>query len=200
MADGSGSCSCSFIGYQKASLYDWRASPVGSRHISVRFYACETTRYASAALLWCAKWNEILIITAPFYNAYRSNCNQNLISVCTLKMSMWNKNMQAICVAFVNSHYTASSKCYYTSTSHVSSVIKICKGFISPFKKFPMFWDTRSAFSVPVEHARHDTTDPHWTRARWMVMGQVLQSQRIPYMARLTQHLLKHVGNNLLNY
>ena len=28
-----------------------RAFPVGSRHISVRFYVCETTRRASAALL-----------------------------------------------------------------------------------------------------------------------------------------------------
>ena len=46
------------------------------------------------------------------------------------------------------------------------------------------------AFSLPVEHACHNTTNPHWARTCWMVMGQWLQSQRIPYMAGVTQHLL----------
>ena len=43
-------------------------------------------------------------------------------------------------------------------------MIKICKYFLNPFKKFPMLRDTRTAFSLPVEHALHDTTDPHWAR------------------------------------
>ena len=47
-----------------------RAFQVGSTHISVRFYVCETTRCASFALLQRANLNEILIITAPFYNAF----------------------------------------------------------------------------------------------------------------------------------
>ena len=47
----------------------WRAFPVGSRHISVQFYVCKTTWYASAALLLRANWNEIWSRTAPFYNA-----------------------------------------------------------------------------------------------------------------------------------
>ena len=40
---------CSFRLIQLISMY-WRAFAVGSRHISVRFYVCETTRCASAAL------------------------------------------------------------------------------------------------------------------------------------------------------
>ena len=53
-----------------------------------------------------------------------------------------------------------------------------------------MLRDTRTAFSLPVEHARHGTTDFHWVRTCWMVMGQWLRPQWIPYMARVTQHLL----------
>ena len=36
----------------------------------------------------------------------------------------------------------------------------------------------------------HDTTDLHWARTCWEVMGQWLRPQWIPYMARVTQHLL----------
>ena len=42
--------------------------------------------------------------------------------------------------------------------------------FTSPFKISPMLRDTRAGFSLPVEHARHDTTDLHWPRMCWMVM------------------------------
>ena len=55
-------------------------------------------------------------------------------------------------------------------------------------------WPTiHAACSLPVQHACHDTTDSHhahWARTCWIVMGQWLQPQRIPYMARMTQHLL----------
>ena len=47
-------------------------------------------------------------------------------------------------------------------------------------KKFLMLWDTRANFSLRVEHARHDTTIPHWTLMCCMVIGQWLQPQRIP--------------------
>ena len=40
---------CSFRLIQSVFMY-WRAFAVGSRHISVRFYVCETTRCGSAAL------------------------------------------------------------------------------------------------------------------------------------------------------
>ena len=33
--------------------------------------------------------------------------------------------------------------------------------FLSPFEKFPVLRDTRAALSLPAEHARHDTMDPH---------------------------------------
>ena len=58
------------------------------------------------------------------------------------------------------------------------------------FRTSPMLRFTRPAFSLPVEHARHDTPDLHWARTCWMVMGQWLRPQWIPYMARVTQHLL----------
>ena len=60
----------------------------------------------------------------------------------------------------------------------------------SPLKTSPMLRDTRAAFSLPAEHARHDTTDLRWARTCWMVMGQWFRPQWIPYMARVTQHLL----------
>ena len=34
--------------------------------------------------------------------------------------------------------------------------------------------DPTTALSLPAEHARHDTMDPHWARTCWMVMGQWL--------------------------
>ena len=49
--------------------------------------------------------------------------------------------------------------------------------FQSPFKTSPMLRDIRAAFSLPVEHARHDTTDLHWSRTCWMVLGQWLRPQ-----------------------
>ena len=42
----------------------WRAILVRSRHISVRFYVCETTRCVSDVLLQSANWRK------TFYNAY----------------------------------------------------------------------------------------------------------------------------------
>ena len=62
--------------------------------------------------------------------------------------------------------------------------------FFESIWKFPALRDTRTALSLPVEHARHDTMEPHWARTCWMVMGQWLEPQRIPYMASVTQHLL----------
>ena len=53
-----------------------------------------------------------------------------------------------------------------------------------------MLRGTNAAFSLSIEHARHDTTDPHWARRCWMVMGQWHQPQGIPYMASVTKHLL----------
>ena len=73
---------------------------------------------------------------------------------------------------------------------------KICTQILPPFQKFTLLRDTRVALSFPVEHARPASIDPHWTRTCCMVMGQRLQPRRIPYMARVTQHLLicgKHV-------
>ena len=60
---------------------------------------------------------------------------------------------------------------------------------LNPFKIFPMLWDTCAAFSYPIEHARHDTLDPHWARTCWTVMGQWLQSQPLSNMTFVTQHL-----------
>ena len=48
----------------------WRAFPVGFRHISVRFYVCETTRCASAALPQRANWPAIFIKMARAANFY----------------------------------------------------------------------------------------------------------------------------------
>ena len=49
--------------------------------------------------------------------------------------------------------------------------------FVKSIKKFPMLRGTRAAFLLPA-------------RTCWMVMGQLLQPQRLPYMARMTQQLL----------
>ena len=49
----------------------WRAFPVGSRNISVRFYICKITRCASDILLYRANWHEIF-----FY--YNSSCLQRV--------------------------------------------------------------------------------------------------------------------------
>ena len=46
-----------------------------------------------------------------------------------------------------------------------------------------MLRDTHTAFSLPVNQARHDT-DLHWARMCWVVMGQWLQPQGIPHGTR----------------
>ena len=57
--------------------------------------------------------------------------------------------------------------------------------FVKSIKKFPLLRGTRAAFLLPA-------------RTCWMVMGQLLQPQRLPYMARMTN--CWHVGNKLPKY
>ena len=61
-----------------------------------------------------------------------------------------------------------------------------------PKYEAPIFTGSR-----PVEHARHDPTDLHWARTRWMVMGQWIQPKWIPYRARVTQHVWRTSYQNM---
>ena len=84
----------------------WGVMPVGSRHILLQFYVCETIRYACVVWLHRANWHEVFITTAPDTNflqrlssGYRGNCYKSLVSVCTSR-----QNIGGTLCGFINIH------------------------------------------------------------------------------------------------
>ena len=61
----------------------------------------------------------------------------------------------------------------------------------------PSFRNTRAAFSLPVERASHDTTDPHRARTCWMVMGQWLQQIKESGFSRIPIYIFLRTVNDL---
>ena len=49
----------------------------------------------------------------------------------------------------------------YINKSYVLLSDQNSEYILSPFKGFPMLGDTHVAFSLPVEHDHHETTDSH---------------------------------------
>ena len=54
-----------------------------------------------------------------------------------------------------------------------------------------MLWDTRAAYSLPVEHVRPGTITLHWVYICWMVMGRWLQPRWV-HATCTTLHLLTY--------
>ena len=148
---------------------------------------CQTTKFDQWQNYWChkSKFRPHALLSPSDWSVLYHGHSVPLMGWILIKPS--NKlqaagvgdktffSFQAKCRSFVNIQYLVSWR-YCASTSQASwSYINIYKYFYVHFEKFTIPWDTRAAFSLPIEHARRSSMTPHWADTCWMNMGQLLQ-------------------------